>query len=127
MKIRELIETADASIPTIEVKADLLRDFLERLEVAETRLQKQLAVLRERGESRDTERAPGGWAKLSEIERTSRKYMGAEFANLEASVGLLKRLCAAVRDGNQEEALRYVDALDSGADDRPWDRKSGSR
>jgi len=119
-QIAGLIEQAEDKIGTVAVKADLLRDFLVRLNRAEEAYRRQVACLREREEARDLSRAPGGWASLDHIERTARRYAGTEFHNLEATCGILKRLFAAVRDSDFKTANRLVGHLDAGLDDRPW-------
>lgn len=120
-EIQALLAKAEDEIGTVAVRADLLKDFLTRLETAEAIYKKQMAHVRETEEARDIQRAPGGFSTLHQIERTARGYMGAEFHNLEASCMLLKRLFAAVRDADHFAARHYVGALDAAMDDRPWE------
>lgn len=120
-ELQALLARAEAQIGTVEVPADLLKDFLKRLDNAEAIYSRQMACLRETEEARDIQRAPGGFSCLYQIERTARSYMGAEFHNLEASCMILKRLCAAVRDGDHKTARYYVGTFDAGMDDRPWE------
>lgn len=122
-EVQALLAKAEEAIGTVEVRADLLKDFLVRLEKAEAIFNRQMACLRETEEARDIQRAPGGFSTLYQMERTARGYMGTEFHNLEATCMVLKRLCAAVRDKDHKAARYYVDALDSGMDDRPWESK----
>jgi hypothetical protein len=120
-EIQALLAKAEDEIGTVGVRADLLKDFLVRLERTEVIFQKQMAHLRDTEEARDIQRAPGGFSTLHQIERTARGYMGAEFHNLEATCLLLKRLFAAVRDEDHVGAQHYVGSLDAGMDDRPWE------
>lgn len=124
VKVHKLIEEAESKIGMVEIKADLLRDFLVRLDRAEIAYKKQIASLREREEARDTSKAPGGWADLEAVKRIARKYAGVEFHNLEATVGLLEHLFAAVRDEDHEKALHLVRNIDSGLDSRPWEKEA---
>lgn len=130
-EISDLIAEADDAIPEIPVKADLLREFLTRLLHSEDRLKQQLACLRQReeiGVPREPELLDNGTcATIDHIERIAQTYFGVEFFNLENSVYFLKRLFAAVRDGDQDEAIKMVRVLDAGLDSRPWLKEEVSK
>ena len=117
--VEDLLARAENRIGTLRVPADVLKRFLRRLNRAEEQLVKRVAILRLRENVDDKRSAPGGFATLRELDRTAREHAGACFANMAATVGLLRHLFDHVRGGRWDQVRRIADTLNDMGPVRP--------